>query len=176
MNAETLWNMSNEERAEVIRTGVALDPRALVGWNYRGVSLGLPRLVERLTWTTFRKSFHADPEDGERVSGINVRVEQDGVRAPIRPTRRAGKDFTFGPFAIESLPEGGTPFRCGHGLVFDYGKKHGRLHPMGITRDVVVALDDRGDLLLGALYIELGTTRVKTPSFFTLERDTRVAS
>ena len=149
-----------------------MDPKALSGSNYRGVSLGLPRIVERLTWKTFRKSFHTDA-DGS-VSGFNVRLMQDGLTAPSRPRQRDGKDFVFGPFAIDALPEDGTPFGCKRGVVFNYGKRHSRYHPIGMTRDVVVALDDRCDVLLGALYIELGQTQIRTPSYFTLERDTAV--
>jgi hypothetical protein len=45
------------------------------------------------------------------------------------------------------------------------------LHPLARTRDVVVAIDEDGDLLLGALYLELGFGSLRTPSFFTLERE-----
>ena len=57
----------------------------------RGTSLGLPALVEKLTWKTFQKTFYRDPRTG-RLLGWNVRLEQDGLDAPSRPrlkTRRA---------------------------------------------------------------------------------------
>lgn len=169
MKAETLWTMRKTELARTLREGGKVDPRALSGSSYRGVSLGLPRLVERLTWKTFRKTFHADADGG--VSGFNVRLIQDGLAARPRAKQRNGSDVVFGPFAVEPLPDDGTPFGCKDGVVFDYGKRHPRLHPIGTTRDVVVALDDHCDLLLGALYIEVGRTRIRTPSYFTLERE-----
>jgi hypothetical protein len=39
------------------------------------------------------------------------------------------------------------------------------------VRDVVVALDS--DTLFAALYLELGALGIKTPSYFTLERERR---
>ena len=45
------------------------------------------------------------------------------------------------------------------------------------VRDALVAVNPGStDLLLGALYLELGGKRARTPSFFTLEREsTRIA-
>lgn len=167
--ARSLWTMTNAQRARALREGLPIDARKLAGSNYRGVSLGLPRLLERLTWTTFRKSFQLDP-DG-RVSGYNVRLEQDGIDAPPRPKQRGGMDWTFGPFAISAAPASGTPFACPQGALFDYGMRHPRTHPIGRTRDIVVAMDDACDLLLGALYIDIAGMEFRTPSYFTLERE-----
>ena len=61
--------------------GHPVDPAQLEGWVYRGTSLGLPSLVERLTWKTFQKAFWRDPATG-RLLGWNVRLEQDGLDAP----------------------------------------------------------------------------------------------
>ncbi len=162
--------MSAPELQRCLSEGGGLDPEQLAGADYRGVSLGLPRLIERLTWKTFRKSFRRGP-DGE-VSGLNVRMEQTGLDGPSVPMRdAAGHERTFGPFAICPLPLDGTPFGCTRGVVFDYGRRHPAWHPVGRTRDVVVSLDDDLTLLLGALYVEIGGVAVRTPSYFTLERE-----
>ena len=76
-----------------------------------------------------------------------------------------------GPFAVVPLPSCGTPFGCKEGVVFVYAARHPAWHPMAPSRDVVVALDEGGTLLLGALYLDLPLGRLRTPSFFTLERE-----
>lgn len=170
LKASDVWGMSATERLACLRGGRAVAPERLAGADYRGVSLGLPRLAERLTWKTFRKSFRRDADGA--VSGLNVRLEQTGVEsAPVPRRDRRGEVVSFGPFAVVPLPAGGTPFGCEAGVVFDYGARHPAWHPLGLTRDVVVALDPDHTLLLGALYVEVGGLGLRTPSFFTLERE-----
>ena len=169
MKREEIWAMTASERHACLASGKAIDPDALAGADYRGVSLGLPSLVELITWKTFRKSFRR-ASDGE-VSGLNVRLEQTGFDGEVLPKRdRKGREVSFGPFAIRPLPPDGTPFRCAHGVVFDYAARHPAWNPIARTRDVVVSIDDDHTLLLGALYVELGVA-LRTPSYFTLERE-----
>lgn len=168
-DAGALFGLQRDALAERLRAGLPVDPARIAGSDYRGVSLGLPGFVERLTWKTFRKSFRAD---GDRVRGLNVRLLQTGIDAAPEPRReRRGAPVTFGPFLVSPLPAHGTPFGCERGVVFDYGATHPAWHPIARTRDVVVALDEACDVLLGALYVEIGGLRLRTPSFFTLERE-----
>ena len=62
--------------------------------NYRtyGALLGLPLIVERLSWKTFQKTFFRHASG--RLVGWNVRLEQDGVSAPSRPKQRNGIPVT----------------------------------------------------------------------------------
>lgn len=167
MNARDLWTASRKDLAAAIAKGRAIAPDVLAGHDYRGVSLGLPAFVERLTWKTFRKSFRRAEDGG--VEGFNVRLEQRGTDAAPEPKRaRDGSPVTFGPFSV--VPAKKTPFGCAEALVLDYGARHPAWHPMARVRDVLVALDDEGALLLGALYLDCGV-RLETPSFFTLERE-----
>ncbi len=53
-----LRGSSRHELAAVMASGRRFDPDAVAGWIYRGTSLGLPALVERLTWVKFAKAFH----------------------------------------------------------------------------------------------------------------------
>ncbi len=62
----------------MLARGHAIDRTALAGGSYRGTSLGLPRWLERATWTTFRKVFA--PLKGDRLFGWNVRVDGLAVR------------------------------------------------------------------------------------------------
>src|SRR5262245_37281178 len=75
--ARDLRTASNDELRDAIVHGHPVDPRELEGWAYRGTSLGLPKVVERLTWKTFQKTFYRDPVS-QRLLGWNVRLEQDG--------------------------------------------------------------------------------------------------
>ena len=45
----------------------------------RGISLGLPAWVERLSWKKFAKAFHRDPRT-QRLRGWNVRIEQGALQ------------------------------------------------------------------------------------------------
>lgn len=75
-----LRDRSHRDLAAVMASGRRFDPDAVAGWVYRGISLGLPRLVERLTWVKFAKVF-ARPSRGA-VHGWNMRIEQDALDRP----------------------------------------------------------------------------------------------
>jgi Asp-tRNA(Asn)/Glu-tRNA(Gln) amidotransferase A subunit family amidase len=49
--------MPRSELKVLLGRGHTIRASELAGAAYRGVSLGLPGLVERLTWTTFQKAF-----------------------------------------------------------------------------------------------------------------------
>ena len=154
------------ELARLLAEGPPIDPASLADADYQGTSLGLPAFVEKLTWKTFRKVFRRG-RDGA-VIGHNVRIDQRSGE-PQRDGR--GSPITFGPYEVAPLPVGGTPFRCRAGVLLDYGAAHPRLHPLGLVRAPLVALDPgSADLLLGATFLALGPLHVRTPSYFLLER------
>lgn len=159
MTADDVGRASNADLADLVRGGTVPDARSITG-DWRGTSLGLPAVVDRVAWKVFRKSFRAD---GDGVRGFNVRVEQRP--GPTVALRRGGRDVTFGPFQVATAAD--TPF--GPGLLLDYGATHRRWHPLARVRDVLVALGP--ELLVGATWLELGPVRIRTPSFFTLERE-----
>ncbi len=173
LRAVDLWSMTKRELGGLMRDGAPLPPEALDG-DFFGVSLGLPPTLERLTWKVFRKRFH---KEGAAILGKNIRMEQFGPRGPCEPMLANGIPIEFGPFEVTPLPGDGTPFHCREGIVLDYGARHPVWHPMRPVRDALVAVNPGStDLLLGALYLELGGKRARTPSFFTLEREsTRIA-
>ena len=159
--------MSRRQLAKALREGRAIAPDALDDSEYRGISLGLPRWAERLSWKTFQKTFHRDPATG-LLRGWNVRVEQRGLDAPSRALVREGAPFTFGPYVVGELPAS-APRGLRQGLLIDYSPSPGLL---GRLRDPLVALNDgRVDLLLGWSYLDLWLVRVPTPSYFLLERE-----
>jgi hypothetical protein len=152
-----LLGASRRELAARMADGHPFDPAALVGHTYRGVSLGLPAWLERLTWKTFAKAFHRDPTTGA-IRGHNVRLIQDGVDGRWRARERAGVPETFGPFAV--VVAGGQ-------VVLDYAGAG----LLGALRDPLVALrPGSAALLLGRSRLALGGASIATPSFFVLER------
>lgn len=149
--------------------GHPIDPAALDDTEYRGIALGLPRLIERLTWKTFQKVFYRDPGSGA-LWGWNVRLRQDGIDAPSVPLVRRGAPRCFGPYRVEPAAGYRAPLPCGQGLMLDYGA--GPTSALSPMRDPLVALiPGQVDLLLGWSYVDLGFARIPTPSYFLLERE-----
>jgi hypothetical protein len=170
VNADTIARMPAAELHALLRDGHPVEPRDLAGSSFLGRSLNLPAIVEKLTWTWFRKELVAEA-DG-RVRGWNVRVEQDH---PHRPRRKRGEPWTFGHFEVAPLCPGECPAPVGEGVLLDYGRgDNPALDLTRMVRDPVVAVD-RGsaDLLLGWTYLRVLGRSVGTPSFFVLQKDGR---
>jgi hypothetical protein len=145
------------ERAMV--GGHPFDPAELDGAVYRGISLGLPAWIERLTWKKFAKGFRRD--GGGRLRGWNQRIVQDGLDQPWRPKLRRGRPVIFGHFEVVTDDRGG--------VVLDY---RGAELALRAVRDPLVALHAGSiDVLLGRSLLDVGVTTLGTPSYFVLQRD-----
>ena len=156
----------------LLRAGHPIEPDALADSEYRGISLGLPQLIERLSWKKFQKVFHRDPSSGA-LRGWNVRLEQNDLDAPCVPLQRRGMAHTFGHFeVVDPRQTRGVPRGCDRGLLIDYGRgRNGRLNIISRLRDPIVALTaGSADVLLGWSYLDVLGDHVRTPSFFSLER------
>jgi len=146
-------------RRAVFAAGKTIDPSQLAGFDYLGVSLGLPAIADRIAWKTFIKAFHTDTS-GTR--GWNVRLIQAGLDGPFEPMTRRGKPFTFGHFHVEPGEDA---------LLLDYGAgDNPALDPVRTLRDPVVSVDGTPNLLLGYSLVALGPWTLTTPSWFTLRR------
>jgi hypothetical protein len=169
---DELVSMPRSALMRVLREGHPVDPARLDDTEYRGVALGLPAFVERLTWKTFQKTFHRDPATGH-LRGWNVRLEQRGLDAPSVPLRAGGEPVTFGHYRVVALDPSRAPRGLRTGILIDYGLgDNARLDPMGLMRDPLVAVHPGSvELLLGWSWIALGPMQLGTPSFFTLERE-----
>lgn len=129
MRAKDVWGLSRAELATVLTSGFAVDVEALRGASFRGVSLGLPGWVERLSWKEFRKEMFTDEATGA-VVGRNVRVTsraalvalEDGGTPPS-PELQNGAPKVFGPFGVRPL-RAGEGYPCSAGVVLDYGLAH----------------------------------------------------
>jgi hypothetical protein len=170
MRAGELIDADRRTLRELLATGHPVDPDALAGWRYRGVSLGMPGFVDQLAWKTFVKVFHRDP-GAPFVRGWNVRIRQTGFGGPLEPLVKHGRPFTFGHFRVVEPRGYRMPPGSDRGLLLDYGLGgNPPFDPTSRLRDPIVALvAGSADLLLGWSYLDLGLI-VPTPSFFTLER------
>lgn len=170
--AHDFLRLSKRELGERLAAGHAIDPAALDDSEYRGVSLGLPGPIVSLTWLVFRKTFHRDPRT-HRLRGWNVRMEQNGLDGARVPMRKGGDPICFGHYEVVGARGCRSPIPCEQGLLIDYGRgANPTLDPVRRARDPIVALEPGSvDRLLGWTYLDLGLTRVSTPSFFLLERE-----
>jgi hypothetical protein len=171
-NAKEILGGSVDELRARLREGSSLDPSVLEGHAYRGLALGLPEIIERLTWTTFQKTFFRDPETG-RLRGWNVRLHQDGIDAPSRPKLRDGRPLCFGRYEVLAAGALPTPPGYEHGLLIDYDRgANARFDPIRLAKDPIVSLDGgEGRFVLGMSYLLVRNRCVETPSFFLLERE-----
>jgi len=168
---DALLPLKPRQLKERLRSGHPIDPDALDGLAYQGVSLGMPAWIDRLAWKTFQKAFRRDETTGE-LRGWNVRLKQHGMDAPCEAMMRRGKPFTFGHFRVvdtggQAMPEGSNG-----GLLIDYGLEDKSVFDFArLLRDPIVALNP-GDptQLLGWSYLQLPRRTVATPSFFLLRR------
>lgn len=168
-----LLHAPRPELLRILREGHAIDPTKLDDYEYRGVSLGLPAFVERLTWKTFQKTFHRDPETGE-LRGWNVRLEQLGLDAESTPRRtKSGDPLTFGHYRAVALDAASRARGIHEGLLLDYGESgNPRMDASALVRDPIAAVNAGSvELLLGWTLIALGSGTLATPSFFALERE-----
>ncbi|MBM4358669.1 MAG: hypothetical protein FJ096_11235 [Deltaproteobacteria bacterium] len=161
LTARDIASWPRAELERLLANGHPVSPQELAGHAFFGVSLGLPRLIERATWKTFAKVFLANG-DGS-VHGMNVRLEQRGVDGPLEPRRQGdGRPVTFGPFAVRV---------DAHRVVLDYGAFAPAWHPLARLRDPLVAVNSGScELLLGTTRLALPWGEAQTPSYFTLER------
>ena len=168
---QALRGMRPRALRTLLAQGHGIEPTALDDAVYRGVSLGLPRWVECLAWTTFVKTFHRDPETGV-LRGWNLRLEQTGLEGPVQPMLdRQGRRKTFGHFQVVGCEGLRPPKSADRGLMIHY-ELGGNAPWDGIRllRDPLVALAPGSvDRLLGWSYLDLGVS-CPTPSYFLLER------
>jgi hypothetical protein len=171
-----LLGLSNRQLLDLLCTGHPIDPSALDDTEYRGISLGLPRFIEKLTWKTFQKTFHRDPATGA-LRGWNVRLEQRGLDAESVPQKlKSGAPKTFGHYQVVPLEGRRLPRPARAGLLIDYGVGgNAALDVMRFIRDPLVAVNTGSvELLLGGSFLELGPLLAYTPAFFLLERERKL--
>ena len=140
------------------------------GFLFEGLNLSHPRLLRRLTWSKFAKTFYRDPRTS-RVRGWNEAVEQTPLDEAWSPRTRRGQRIVYGHYEVTDDDRTDHPT----GLLIRYDARAGsspsRLDASRTLYDPLVALHpDSGDLLLGYTYVSAGRFRLNTPTWFALRR------
>jgi hypothetical protein len=170
MTLDDLVAMSADELDRTMKNGHPVDPDVLANREYDGVSLNLPKLLEKLTWVKFKKVFHRETDDSLR--GWNCRVVQSPLEQTWELELKKGEPITYGHYAVEPCAAYRMPRAYDAGLMLDYGLGgNPRTDPTARLRDPIVAVNE-GDsaLLLGWSYVDAGIAKVGTPSYFVLRR------
>jgi hypothetical protein len=143
-----------------LRAGHPIDEASLDDTEYLGISVGMPRFVEKLTWKTFTKTFHRDPDTRE-LRGWNVRMEQTGIEGEAIPVKRGDEPFTWGHYRV---------YAEGRGMMIDYGVPGNPFFVSRMRDPLVAVTPDDPSVLLGVSYFDLGLFRLLTPTYFVLVR------
>lgn len=164
---DALLTLDRRALSALLRAGHPLRPEQLDDTQYKGISLGLPAVVDRLLWKTFRKTFH---RGSAGLRGWNVRLQQTGIPGPGVPLQRRGRPVTFGHYRVVPGVGRQIPQGCNQGVLLDYvNGGNTPLDPAGPMMAPVVALNPgRADLLLGWDYVQLGPMQIPTPAYWAL--------
>lgn len=157
--------MTDDERDDVLKNGVAPDLDGLVGWEFRGYNP--PFFARLLGFQKFIKGFARDAEG--KVYGYNLFVEdaRGGPDAPWVARGDGGPDTRHGFYDLVPL----DPATGVDGVLLDYGSgRNAWYNPEGLIRDQLVQVTPGNpDLLLGKAFLQIGPGRVYS-NFFVLER------
>ncbi|MCI0419647.1 MAG: hypothetical protein L0312_10565 [Acidobacteria bacterium] len=145
--------------------GPALD--SLVGIEWRGCNTSW-----RLRAVGLQKFIKGFFQEGMRVEGYNIPVQQNGLDAPWldQPSPESPKRFAF--YLVTQVDRESVDNVYPEALLLDYGASR-RNPAYGIERlirDYLVQPDPTNpDLLLGKAYLAIGTLRLPS-NFFVIER------
>lgn len=162
-----LAQSSNAQLETILRVSKGQALESLVGFEWRGCNTSWR--LKAMGLQKFIKGFF---QDGERVEGYNIPVQQNGLDAPWldQPTPESPKRFAF--YLVTQVDRESVDNLYTEALLLDYGASR-RNPAYGIERllrDYVVRPDpDNPDLLLGKAYLAVGTLRLPS-NFFVLER------
>jgi hypothetical protein len=173
MNVDKLLKADRADLRTLMDTGYSVDAAALENYTYYGISLGLPRWVERLSWQKFMKTFYRDPET-HKLRGWNVRTMDDGMDSPWVAKEKNGHPIVFGHYDVLTSQEAPLPGGLAQGLLIDYSRGgQGGNGVLNALRDPLVCLKAGcHKQLLGRSYVAIGGRYIPTPSFFLLIRGT----
>lgn len=162
---DDLLQLDRRDLGAMLGRGHDIPSQVLADREWHGVALGLPRLVEALTWKKFKKVFVSGP-DG--LTGYNEAVEQNPLSEQWITRKCRGHPVRYGRFSVRSA-DARMPRGWDRGLLIDYRPPARRWDPMRFVRDPLVAVNpDAHDLLLGVSVVGLGQLRIPTPTYFAL--------
>lgn len=172
LELEDLLTMDAAQLHRLMTTGTAPDPDALVGKQWLGTDLSLPKLVQRhVLWQTFRKTFVRDEVHGD-VRGWNVKMEQRGTTGPQVPKRnKDGSEKSFAHYRVRSAAGMSWPRGTRFDTYLDYGIA-GNPFPEGLAFTPVVSVNgDDQDLVLGWELFKVGGRLVAPKMYWAIRPD-----
>lgn len=160
---EALTRKSNAELGALFDASAAPDPRALVGYEWRGFNT--PRFTRWLGIQKFIKGFF---EIDGAVEGYNLRVPQNGLSGAwtAQPMPEAPSAFGFftvnQPRSSETLLDYGASRRNRWWRIDDVSMK--------VIRDYLVIPDPKHpEILLGKALLQIGPFRIFS-NYFVIEK------
>lgn len=173
LTLDDLLPMTNRQLHEVVERAHPLPLEAMENTQYLGVDLSLPKLLNRVLWKTFRKTFHRDPSSGV-LRGWNVRMEQNDIDGPQVPLKDGqGRLLTFGHYHVRSAEGRTFPRRWRGPHYLDYGVAGNRfLDPGRFGYTPLVAVNEGSHkLLLGWEVMRVGRVFLPIPDYWALRID-----
>jgi hypothetical protein len=167
---DDLLKMTHAERKQVMWNAHPFDPEALANTMYRGIDLSMPKIVNKILWKTFRKTFVKDADTGD-IRGWNVRMEQTGWEGEGVPMVKNGKQLSFGHYRVR--PAEGIKWPGGWKGVhyLDYGIAGNPWYDPGAPGfcPLVAVNEGRNDLLMGWEIMKIGPVFIPLMDFWALK-------
>ena len=170
LTLDDLLRMSHAERKQVMWNAHPFDEKALDNTMYRGIDLSMPKVVNKILWKTFRKTFVRDEETRE-LRGWNVRMEQNGWDGDGIPQKKNGKQISFGHYRVRSAHDIKWPSGWKGEQYLDYGVAGNHWYDPGAPGfcPLVAVNKDRSDLLLGWEIMKIGGIFIPLRDFWALK-------
>jgi hypothetical protein len=167
---EDLLGMSRRDLKDTLANGHSIEAEELSNREYHGISLGLPRWAEKLSWKKFKKVFRR--EQSGSLRGWNAAVVDNGLDEDWIDTKRGNVPITYWHYVVVPAQGHLLPGPYDMGLLIHYGwGGNSLLSTMRPIRDPLLAVNEgSNELLLGYSYLDFGFARFDTPTFFCLIR------
>jgi hypothetical protein len=152
----------------IMRRGEKPDVDALAGWEYRGMNIAFWAGI--LPIKKFIKGFYQD--DAGATYGYNEPLVQNPLDEPWIAKPNDADPKRFGFFLVTPPDAAAKDNLYLNSLLLDYGRgKNPIADPSRGLRDYIVRVQKGSDdLLLGKAFYALGPLRLKTFSYFVLEK------
>lgn len=161
-----LGRLPSRELEAIMLRGERPDPRALAGWEMRGMNVAA--FTKLLGIKKFIKGFYEN-ESGQ-LYGYNMPVVQNRIDEPWL-YKNPSDPRRFGFFRVDPVDAATRDNAYLSSLLLDYGRGgNHELDPTSGLRDYLVRVERGSDeLLLGKAFYALGPARVPA-GYFVLER------
>ena len=171
LELDDLMTMSGKELHAIMAAAHPIDPDAIVGKQFLGTDLSMPKIGQKILWQTFRKTFVRDEEHGD-VRGWNVRMEQRGIHGAQVPMRRKdGTPKSFAHYRLRSAEGRRWPRGWVGGHYLDYTIAGNPLAEGLMTTPIVAVNEGSSDLILGWEIFSIGGRLIAPSMYWAIQAD-----